>query len=136
MRPDTRPSRLNTPELIRATTGDAQTSLAPDAATDRVAHPGIAAGLMLADSIAQGCFAAALTAETMKNLLLTATLVRGDRVRSYQIQLTSAGWEAFAREDERTVQERQYNDWHRVEQALARFEHEIAVLRAEGWRDG
>jgi hypothetical protein len=72
---------------------------------------------------------------TMKKALLTARLVRANRVRSYHIRPTSAGWEASAREDERLVQERSYSDWHRVERTLERFRDEIAELRAQGWRD-
>jgi hypothetical protein len=71
----------------------------------------------------------------MKKALLTARLVRADRVRSYHIGPTSAGWEASSREDERLVQERSYSDWHRVERTLERFRDEIAELRAQGWRD-
>ena len=71
----------------------------------------------------------------MKRALLTARLVRADRVRSYHIRPTSTGWEASAREDEGLVQERTYFDWHRVERTLQRFRDEIAELRAQGWRD-
>ena len=71
----------------------------------------------------------------MKRALLTARLVRANRVRSYHIRPTAAGWEASAREDERLVQERSYSDWHRVERTLERFRDEIAQLRAQGWRD-
>ena len=71
----------------------------------------------------------------MKRALLTARLVRANRVRSYHIRPTAAGWEASAREDERLLQERAYSDWHRVERTLERFRDEIAELRAQGWRD-
>jgi hypothetical protein len=71
----------------------------------------------------------------MKRALLTARLVRANRVRSYHIRPTSAGWEASARENERLLRERSYSDWHRVERTLERFRDEIAELRAQGWRD-
>jgi hypothetical protein len=71
----------------------------------------------------------------MKRALLTARLVRANRVRSYHIRTASAGWEASTREDERLVQERTHSDWHRVERTLKRFRDEIAELRAQGWRD-
>ena len=80
-------------------------------------------------------FSNMLVRTTMKKALLTARLVRANRVRSYHIRPTSAGWEASAREDERLVQERSYSDWHRVERTLERFRDEIAELRAQGWRD-
>ena len=71
----------------------------------------------------------------MKSALLTARLVRANRVRSYHIRPTAAGWKASAREDEQLVQERSYSDWHRVERTLEQFRDEIAELRAQGWRD-
>jgi len=67
--------------------------------------------------------------------LLAATLVRGDRFRSFRVSASAAGWEAFAREDQRVLHERRHTDWHRVEQTLTRFTLEIASLRADGWRD-
>jgi len=71
----------------------------------------------------------------MKRALLTARLVRADRVRSYHIRPTSVGWEASAREDGRLIQKRRHSDWHRVERTLERFRDEIAELRSQGWRD-
>jgi hypothetical protein len=71
----------------------------------------------------------------MESALLTARLVRANRVRSYHIRRTSAGWEVSAREDERLVEARSYSDWHRVERALEKFRYEIAELRAQGWHD-
>ena len=76
-----------------------------------------------------------LAEPTMKTPLLAATLIRGDRIRSYQVRQTSQGWEASEREDQRVVRTRHYSDWHRVEHVLQRLTHEISQLRAQGWRD-
>jgi len=71
----------------------------------------------------------------MKKPLFAARLVRADRVRSYHVRPTTQGWEASAFEDHRVMHDRHYTDWHRVEHTLASFKHEIAGLRADGWRD-
>ena len=71
----------------------------------------------------------------MRRPLLAATLIRGDRTRSYQVRQTSDGWEAFAREDQHVVRRRHYSDWHRVEHVLQRLMCEISQLRAQGGRD-
>jgi len=71
----------------------------------------------------------------MRIPLLAATLVRADRLRSFQVCASTAGWESFEREDQHVLHERRHTDWHRVEQTLTRFTLEIARLRAQGWRD-
>jgi len=67
--------------------------------------------------------------------LLTATLVRADRLRSFQVCASAAGWESFERDDQHMLHQRSHTDWHRVEQTLTRFTLEIARLRADRWRD-
>ena len=72
----------------------------------------------------------------MTSTLLTTTLVSADHRRSFQILAApSAGWEAIEEQDLHVVQKRHYQDWHRVERALARFAHDIDELRKEGWRE-
>ena len=71
----------------------------------------------------------------MKDTLLAVTLVSANRVRSFLVRATSAGWEVSESVDRRIVQERCYTDWHRVEHTLRLFRNEIAMLRVEGWRD-
>jgi len=58
-----------------------------------------------------------------------------DHVRRYSIhQAESAGWEVKLEED-RTLRRRDlYQDWHRVERAMALFELEVSELKAQGWR--
>jgi hypothetical protein len=73
--------------------------------------------------------------DQMTRPLLVTTLARAERVRSYRIEPTSAGWEVCAREGQRVLEERVHADWHRVEHTLERFRVEIDALRAGGWRD-
>jgi len=63
------------------------------------------------------------------------SLRSAEHVRNYSIRAVErAGWEVTCEED-RTLQRRDhYQDWHRVERALALFEREISALTAEGWR--
>jgi hypothetical protein len=74
--------------------------------------------------------------DAMNRPLLSATLVRADRIRSFQVRPTSpAGWEASEHEDQRIVQRQCHTYWHRVELTLARFAREIADLKEQGWRE-
>jgi hypothetical protein len=58
-----------------------------------------------------------------------------DRVRRYSIhQAGPAGWEVKFEEDRNLRRRDIYQDWHRVERALALFEHEVSELTAQGWR--
>jgi hypothetical protein len=58
-----------------------------------------------------------------------------DRVRRYSIhQAGPAGWEVKFEEDRNLRRRDIYQDWHRVERALALFEREVSELTAQGWR--
>lgn len=70
------------------------------------------------------------------SLVFRKTLVRAPHVRSFEINLLpAAGWEVSEREDQRVVQQRRYNDWHRVERAVLRFTRDVSDLRRQGWLD-
>jgi hypothetical protein len=76
------------------------------------------------------------TGAIMTSTLLITTLVSADHRRSFQILAApSAGWEAIEEKDQHVVQRRHYQDWHRVERALARFAHEVDEPRKEGSRE-
>jgi hypothetical protein len=45
------------------------------------------------------------------------------------------GWEVRQQQDSETVSDVVYNDWHRVERALAAFDRRAATLRHKGWTD-
>jgi hypothetical protein len=55
-------------------------------------------------------------------------------VRQYSIRpTTDAGWEVRLEEDRVVRRHSRYQDWHRVERALALFRREVADLTAQGW---
>jgi len=93
-------------------------------------------GCALAVASARGRASEGVSRSRMKTHLLAKTLVRADRVRSYEVRPVSpVGWEASQSEDQRIVETKRYDDWHRVERMLSRFTREIAELRQQGWQD-
>jgi hypothetical protein len=70
----------------------------------------------------------------MMRYVFEKTLVRAGEVRSYHIQMGPCGWDV-SQQDDQKVAYRHHADWHQVERTLEQFEHEIAELRSEGWRD-
>lgn len=56
-------------------------------------------------------------------------------VRHYTItNVGGAGWEVRLEEDRMLRRLFRYQDWHRVERAMALFEREVTELRAQGWQ--
>ena len=65
--------------------------------------------------------------------MFSITLRKAEQTRRYSISsLSHSGWEVT---QEREGETRQvfYDDWHRVERALAIFRLEISELTARGW---
>ena len=63
------------------------------------------------------------------------SLQRADHVRRYSItRVRPFGWEVKFEEDRELRRKSLYQDWHRVERAMALFELEVLQLRASGWR--
>ena len=61
-------------------------------------------------------------------------LRRADHTRHYSIQAKrGTGWEVSLKEDQVLTRHALYDDWHRVERALALFRREVANLSTEGW---
>jgi hypothetical protein len=57
-----------------------------------------------------------------------------DHVRRYSITPANpSGWEVTLEEDRELRRRDLYEDWHRVERAMALFELEVLQLRASGW---
>jgi hypothetical protein len=55
-------------------------------------------------------------------------------VRNYSITTAEpSGWEVKLEEDRELRHLAHYQDWHRVERALAEFERETSELLASGW---
>jgi len=63
------------------------------------------------------------------------SLRRADHIRRYFVQAVApSGWEVRFEEDSELRRRNIYQDWHRVERALALFEREVVELMATGWR--
>ena len=63
------------------------------------------------------------------------SLQRADHVRRYSVTAARPfGWEVKFEEDRELRRKSIYQDWHRVERAMALFELEVLQLRASGWR--
>ena len=57
-----------------------------------------------------------------------------DHVRHYSITAANPfGWEVKLEEDRQVRRNDLYQDWHRVERAMALFELEVLQLTASGW---
>lgn len=62
------------------------------------------------------------------------SLQSADHVRHYSISAAQpAGWEVRLEEDQTLLRADHYQDWHRVERALALFEREASNLQESGW---
>jgi hypothetical protein len=62
-------------------------------------------------------------------------LRHANHVRHYTITSVGVGgWEVRLEEDRRLSRQFLYQDWHRVERALALFEREVTELTAQGWQ--
>jgi hypothetical protein len=58
-----------------------------------------------------------------------------DHTRQYQISPAQrSGWELTLQEDRRYTRQVHYEDWHRVERALAAVRHEVDRLTESGWQ--
>ena len=55
------------------------------------------------------------------------------QVRRFSIKHVEPGWEVRDENDGSVLKRIIYQDWHRVERAIAKFEEEEAVLEAAGW---
>jgi hypothetical protein len=56
-----------------------------------------------------------------------------DRTRRFQVREQGGRWEVSTEEDSRVVRSVHYDDWHRVERALAAFRLEVSALEQQGW---
>ena len=67
--------------------------------------------------------------------MFALTLCSTGHVRRYSIRATtSSGWEIRLEEDSKLRRLDHYDDWHRVERALALFSREASALQASGWQ--
>jgi hypothetical protein len=64
------------------------------------------------------------------------SLRHADHIRRFSISPNgTSGWEVRREDDLALTRRDVYQDWHRVERALALFEWEVSELREQGWRD-
>ena len=64
------------------------------------------------------------------------SLRHADHIRRFSISVKgTSGWEVRREDDRALTRQDLYQDWHRVERALALFEREVLELREQGWRD-
>ncbi len=67
--------------------------------------------------------------------MFSVRLRRANQVRDYRIRDAGAdGWEVRLEENRAVRRLERYQDWHRVERALALFKREVSDLRARGWQ--
>lgn len=60
-------------------------------------------------------------------------LSRGEQTRQYVVRDRIEGWELEERENWRTIRSVRYQDWHRVERAIAVIRFEAESLERDGW---
>jgi hypothetical protein len=67
--------------------------------------------------------------------MFDVSLRHANHTRHYSVlPLERAGWEVRLEEDRELTRHARYDDWHRVERALATFQLEVSRLRASGWQ--
>ena len=72
---------------------------------------------------------------TIEPLMFNHRLENHGRTRGFLISSRAAGgWDVLEEMDRRVVREVHYDDWHRVERAVATLELEVRALTAKGWR--
>ena len=67
--------------------------------------------------------------------MFSIALRQAERTRNYRVEATQpSGWELTLTEDLKPVRHVHYDDWHRVERALATLQLEVLELTSKGWR--
>jgi hypothetical protein len=67
--------------------------------------------------------------------MFSIDLRQADRTRKYAVSPSEAsGWDLTLQEDLQRTRQVHYEDWHRVERAMAVLELEVSQLTAHGWR--
>ncbi len=66
--------------------------------------------------------------------MFSIALRQAEHTRKYRVSPSpESGWELTLTEDLKPTRHIHYDDWHRVERALATLELEILELRERGW---
>jgi len=66
--------------------------------------------------------------------MFSIALTHADHTRNYRVSPSeNFGWDLTLTEDRQATRQVHYEDWHRVERALAALELEVRALTAQGW---
>ncbi len=66
--------------------------------------------------------------------MFSIALQHDEHTRKYRVAASQpSGWELTLTEDTKATRQVHYDDWHRVERALAAWQLEIARLTEKGW---
>ncbi len=67
--------------------------------------------------------------------MLSIALRHADHTRKYHVSPShKSGWDLTLIEDLQPTRQVHYDDWHRVERAMATLQLEVTELTAKGWR--
>jgi hypothetical protein len=67
--------------------------------------------------------------------MFSICLRHADHVRRYSVSTAQpSGWEMTLEHDRRLTRRLRFDDWHRVERAIAMLESEVSDLTARGWQ--
>ncbi len=66
--------------------------------------------------------------------MFSIALTHAQHTRNYRVSPSEHfGWDLTLTEDRQPTRQVHYEDWHRVERALAELELEVRALTAQGW---
>jgi hypothetical protein len=66
--------------------------------------------------------------------MFSIALRHAEHTRKYRVSPSdTSGWDVILLEDLRPVRQVHYEDWHRVERAVATLQLEVRELTAKGW---
>ncbi len=67
--------------------------------------------------------------------MFSIALKHAEHTRKYHVTAAQpSGWELTLLEDHQPTRQVHYEDWHRVERALAALELEVSQLTTRGWQ--
>jgi hypothetical protein len=67
--------------------------------------------------------------------MFSIALRQAEHTRKYRVSPSHvSGWDLTLIEDLRPTRQVHYDDWHRVERAVAAVQLEVSQLTAKGWR--
>jgi hypothetical protein len=67
--------------------------------------------------------------------MFSIALRQAEHTRNYRVSTSQpSGWEVTLVEDLKPTRRVHYDDWHRVERALATLQLEVSELTARGWQ--